>query len=231
MVRPFAGTLDPHPPYSRRDSGPSGRRETPRSHRKVVPPSSLGAPEKTKFGLREDCVKRASELCGGLVVLVQEVHRWGDLREFVDCGRIVPSAGQRDCALIVPGSRTRALRGRSSGDYWFGAAAGNVIYISARILDHPDDDGRAQLAFEETSLLVQRVRLAYSSAEFEIVLGVDADVQFPALLNAMTGGAVLDRCQSCSRSKISAVSCWMEPTGVRLVSALRTSRVEVDGVL
>ncbi|CAK0850856.1 unnamed protein product [Prorocentrum cordatum] len=53
------------------------------------------------------------------------------------------------------------LLGISSGAYWCGAVVGNFIYMSVHELDHTEEDGRADRAFEDTSRHVQRIRHRY----------------------------------------------------------------------
>eukprot|EP00959_Pyramimonas_sp_CCMP1952_P262296 5484914-Pyramimonas_sp.AAC.1 len=119
------------------------------------------------------------KLAGDFVALLQEVPTWGNINGFTYSGHTVLAAESCDCAIVIPRVWMSGLRDFASGAYWCGAVIGNTIYLSVHVLDHLEEDARAARAFEDSSRFVQRIREASQSVQFDIVLGVDANIQFP----------------------------------------------------
>ena len=63
-----------------------------------------------------------------------------------------------DCCFIIPRLWMSACRNISLGTYWSGLVLGSCIFVSAHILDHLVEDGRAVRVFEETINYAQNVR-------------------------------------------------------------------------
>ena len=115
-----------------------------------------------------------------------------------------------------------AVRNISSGAYWCGITIGGIVFISVHILDHLEEDGRADIAFKETLNYVQTVKATYVDIHFEVIMGVDANVGFPANMEQISGDAVLPLRASYTPAKVRVVASWMEAMGTCAANTYRS---------
>ena len=108
---------------------------------------------------------------GDFMGLLQEVPSWGKLNGFTYSHHTVVSFEGCDCGFIIPRLWMPAIRDLSSGAYWCGAVLGNYIFLSAHILDHLEEDGRASVVINDTINYVHRIRTSFPDVAFEVVLG------------------------------------------------------------
>ena len=71
-----------------------------------------------------------------------------------------------DCGFLIPSIWVRAVRGHSSGRYWCGVAINSIMFISAHILDHLVEDGRAATVNRETLRYVDIIRSSFPDVFF-----------------------------------------------------------------
>ena len=119
-----------------------------------------------------------------------------------------------------------AVRDFSAGEYWCGAVLGNYIFLSAHILDHLEEGGRADKVITETSIYVHDMKAKYCDLEFEVIMGVDANIGLPPFFDRISGGAVLPLRRSHTPAKVRIVASWFEGLGL---TALNTYGSMTDG--
>ena len=107
--------------------------------------------------------KELRNFTGDYVALLQEVPAWGTLHGYTYSKHTILASTNSDCAIVIPRLWMPVLREVSFGAYWCGLVVFNRIYISAHVLDHLEEDGRASQLFHETCSFVQRIRNAYSN--------------------------------------------------------------------
>ena len=152
---------------------------------------------------------------GDFVACLQEVPAWGRLDGFTYSSHTLLALPNCDCAFIVPRSWMPASREFSGGAYWCGVVIYDTIYISAHILDDLEEDGRATAVFRESIENVHRIRHARPTTNFEIVIGVDANVQFPENFNDVSGDAVYRDRRHHSMPLVRVTTAWLSAMGVR----------------
>ena len=84
-------------------------------------------------------------------------------------------------------------------------AIGSNIFISAHIIDHTTEGGRAEVVFQETTTFIYSIRSQYPNESFAVVTGVDANVTLPAGYDDVTGSSVLKPAPSHKTNMQSAV--------------------------
>jgi hypothetical protein len=175
--------------------------------------------------------RRIREHFGNFVGLLQEVPTWGKLNGFTYAGHTIVSFENCACGLVIPRLWMLAVRSHSFGAYWCGVVISNYIFISAHMLDHHEEDGRASNVLKETFNYVQGVRKSYPDVDFDVIIGVDADVGFPAKFEGISGTAVLPLKQSHTLAKIRVVAAWADALGVRALNTFENAAVMIDGRL
>ena len=115
---------------------------------------------------------------GSFIGLLQEIPAWGKLKGFTYSDHTVVSFENCDCGFLIPRPRMSAVRSLSSGAYWCGLVIDTYIFISAHVLDHLEEDGRAETVFKETHNYVHDIRHNHADIQFEIVMGVDTNVGY-----------------------------------------------------
>ena len=143
---------------------------------------------------------------GDVVACLQEVPAWGKINGFTYSGHTIISSQGCDCAFIIPRLWMSKCKEFTWGDYWCGIVIHNTIFISAHVLDHLEEHGRASVVFQDTVRFVHRIRNANQHMQFNVVVGVDANVQFPAYLGTLTGPRVFCRKKAYPRSLIRVTS-------------------------
>eukprot|EP00959_Pyramimonas_sp_CCMP1952_P159115 3327775-Pyramimonas_sp.AAC.1 len=88
--------------------------------------------------------KQVRALFGDTAILLQEVPAWGASAGYVYHNHVVMCREGSDCGFLIPRRWTPAIRSERYRDYWAACVAGNVMLISAHILDHLSPDGRGQ---------------------------------------------------------------------------------------
>eukprot|EP00959_Pyramimonas_sp_CCMP1952_P207660 4343631-Pyramimonas_sp.AAC.1 len=79
-----------------------------------------------------------------------------------------------------------AVRHTSVGRYWSGVVLVRCISLSAHILDHLEEGGRAEEVFFDAVNYAHAINMKYPYTVFEVVLGVDANVSLPAGLEGLS---------------------------------------------
>ena len=146
--------------------------------------------------------------------MLQEVPTWAKLNDFTYSGHTVVSFENSDCGFIIPRPWMSAVRSLSSVAYWCGAVLGNHILLSAHVLDHLVEDGRAAMFFRETLHFVHEVLSSFTDVKFEITLGVDANTGLPPNFDDISGSLVLPLRHSHSPGRVRVVTAWLEALGV-----------------
>ena len=155
---------------------------------------------------------------GSFVGSLQEIPAWGKLRGFTYSNHTVVSFENCDCGFLIPRPWMSAVRSLSSGAYWCGLVIDTCIFISAHILDHLEEDGRAEVVFKETLNYVHYIKGKHPDVEFEIVIRVDANVGLPANHDGLTGEAELPQGAGHTPAKIRVVVTWIEALGARALN-------------
>ena len=120
------------------------------------------------------------------------------------------------------------MRSEASGPYWAGCVIGNVILINAHVLDHLDEDGRAQEVFSSTIGYVHKVKSTYSDMRFEIVVGVDTNVTLPGRYTDITGEADLSPANSHTAAMAHVVFGWFSALEVRAMNSFSENADEMN---
>ena len=166
------------------------------------------------------------------MVCIQESASWGKLNGFQYSGLTVlcGDAPDRlsDCCFLVPSLWLPATRKTYFGRDWSGIVLGNSIFISAHIIDHTKEGGRAERVFQETLNYTYKIRSQFSEEDFAVVLGVDANVTLPADYDNVSGSSVLQPAPSHKPSMQSAVIGWMQALGVRALNTFGHQLGNVD---
>ena len=104
---------------------------------------------------------------GDFFGLLQEVPAWCKLNNCTYSRHTVVSLDGFDCGLLIPRRWMPAIRSTSLDAYWCGAVVGKTIFISAHVLDHLEEDGRADVVFQETCNYTNDIRGNFSNMEFK----------------------------------------------------------------
>ena len=97
-----------------------------------------------------------SAYCQNVVALLQEVPAWCKSNGYIYSSYLVLARADSDCGVLLPRLWADSIIDEQFGDYWCGVVVNNTIFISAHILDHGVEGGRADVVFEEA------LRYAYS---------------------------------------------------------------------
>lgn len=159
---------------------------------------------------------------------MQEVPAWGKLNGFTYSSHTIVSFESCDCCLIIPRHWMSAVRNLSSGAYWCGAVLGNYIFLSAHVLDHLEEGGRAATVFEETVNCVHNIRSSSPDVHFEVFLGVDANVGLPPMFEDISGDAVLPLRSSHTISKVRSVASWIAGLGLAALNTFSSPPYSED---
>ena len=84
---------------------------------------------------------------GETLCLLQEIPAWGPLCGFAYHSHTLLSNDGSDSGFLIPRRWMSAVRSQAFGAYWAGCVIGSVIFLSAHILDHNVEGGRAEDAF------------------------------------------------------------------------------------
>ena len=122
-----------------------------------------------------------------------------------------------DCGILLPRQWAGSIVDEKFGSYWCAVVVRNLIFISAHILDHGIENGRAEAVFYETVQYVQEIRDKYSNMTFEIILGVDANVTLMKGMMGVSGNDVLSRTKGHYRSA-ALVANWFQCLGLRAMN-------------
>ena len=105
---------------------------------------------------------------------------------------------------------------------------GNIILISAHILDHLDEDGRGQTVITESMNYVNNIKHRFKE-EFDVIVGVDANATLPANYENTTGGNVLPPAKSHSAAMQRIILAWFSALGVCALNTVPSTYCSVDG--
>ena len=95
---------------------------------------------------------------------------------------------------------------------------GNSIHISAHILDHLEEDGRGYTVIAESIAYVNNIRCKFSSIDFDVVVGVDANATLPPNYDEITGDLVLTPASSHTPQMARMILSWFAALGVRALN-------------
>ena len=106
---------------------------------------------------------------------------------------------------------------------WCGAVMGSFIFLSAHILDHLEEEGRAGVVFKQSFNYGHGIRDRYPDKHFEVIRVVDANVGFPECFEDISGAATLPLRPSRTLAKIRSVASWAEGLSLSALSTFQKS--------
>ena len=124
------------------------------------------------------------------MIMLQEIPAWAALAGYVYHNHVLLSHLGSDCGFLIPRHWMSAVKSEAYGAYWSACVLGNTIFVSAHVLEHIQENGRAQTVIQETVDYIHNVRQSYRSQSFELVLGCDATVTLPPEYDGITGRSV-----------------------------------------
>ena len=124
-------------------------------------------------------------------LLLQETPAWGPLAGNCDSGLTVVAEAGSDCGVLRPRRWLPSVRCILFGQYWCIILFDSIILVSAHILVHCAEGGRAQVLFEVTLSHITSIRSMHSHLEFTTIVGVDAHVTLQKSFDDIIGTKVL----------------------------------------
>ena len=175
-------------------------------------------------------VRRMRAQLGDVVGLLQEIPAWGSRAGYTYHNHTLLSADGSDCGFLIPRHWMPALRCQLFRPYWAACVLGRTIFVSAHMLDHTEEYGRCSAVIHESIDFISRMKQQYGII-FNIVLGVDANVTFPANLDDISGNQVLQAAKTHTPAMTRPVLAWFEALGIRALNTYFSAECYTEGEL
>lgn len=152
-------------------------------------------------GIAKDMVVCSQQAWPDAFICLQEVGRWHVIANtVVSASHLVLGMENCDCAILIPVKYIHRPRHVHCGPYFTLAVVGDLIIISAHILDHGIVNGRAESVYFETVEQIAWTRSKYPGVCFQTCLGVDANAQLSAEMvledRVISGQVIFDESSS-----------------------------------
>lgn len=156
------------------------------------------------------------------IIFLQEVGKWIGGRcvdgFVVHSGGPTESSAGGDCGFLVPRILSNNVFRERHGGYWSGIMVSNIVCISAHVLDHASEHGRAAVVSEASLEFVSECKRYHYPNNITIIVGVDANTTLPPRFLGVTGDYLLPPLKTHLLQMSRVVLAWMEALGVRCLS-------------